>query len=807
MTLSIKSNYAAEVAQNNLRTNDMNAARSIAKLSSGLRVNNAKDDAASLAIGSRLTADVAGLRQASINASQAGSMLQIADGAYATISAILTRASTLAIQASSGQLGGSQRASLNLEFQNLMQEIDRISRDTEFNGVNLIKGGALRKALIAKDLSPNGLSAFTFGNNAIDDAAYRIDYDAFTETMTLTQLAQATGHKMVPAAYLATRGIKVEASSEIADDTTFTLAYDGTDTFTIVNQSTGTTTAVEITDAWNAAVGTTTTVLTGNQKVVVDLTTTVGIKLTLQPSFDRGQAVSAAANTLSLFTATGILPALAGAGAVSTQTAALDDIRADALNAWQSLLTFDPSNMSAKFDLEVMSGTAVGLRGVTGLRFGATINSLGAAGAGFAVNDNALTDFVVADADGNLIAAITGLNVDYTVGANAVGTYAGTLQIALTSLSDTAVKTTTRIAGQSQGIDITTVLDDAAGAGKNLGFGQTAEVNFSSLGVAIRLDGNFNRQQPIKQNLSVDGAVAASLATIANWAGANPPAPVQLYDAAIRKDVINALADAGLLDRNTGDLTLKMIVTDASGADTENLRFKGTANIGWSRVESGGNNLETGAGAHSAAITTANTAAVDRMFELRVQTDAGLFRVARIAFNVNDVNAALTAAANNTETSIKVKGFGDGLVINDTTLESGKVSLNFKLGTGVDTLADDFNISIGAATVEALGLIGAKIDGSDGTNANAAIQTTQESITRLGDIRAIVGAAQNRLDYASANLGTSIENGEAARSQLMDLDIAMEISRFTSLQLMQQAGVSALAQANQLPQNLLRLLQ
>jgi flagellin len=807
MSISLVSNYASNVAQNNLRQTTVMANSSIAKLSSGLRVNSAKDDAASLSIGQRLKADVSALRQASTNAGQAGSLLQIADGAYATISNILVRASTIAVQSSSGQLGASQRASLNLEYQNLMQEIDRIAKDTEFNGVNMIKGGTLRTAQVAKDLSPSGLAAFTFSGSATNDGGYRVSYDALTETLTLAQLAQATGHTQVSAAYLATKGIAVEASSTLADDTTFSVSYDGSDTLTITNRSTGTVTTAEITDAWNNTVGAAATVLTGTQKVVIDLNSSAGVKVTLSAGFEKATAVTELANANTLDTATGILAALAAAGTTTTQTAALDDIRSDALKTWQGLSTFSASDMSAKFDLEVRSATSVGIKGVAGIKFGADINNLGASGAGYALNDAAMSTFVIADAAGNLIASIVNMNVDYNPGANPVGTYAGTLKFALGTLSDTVVKTTSTVAAQSQSIDITNLIDGVAGVGQNLGFGQTVDVAFSNLGITVKLDGNFSRATNVSQSLSIDGTGAATYAVIGSWVAANPPAAVQLYDAAQRKDVIDALTAAGLLDKNTGELTLKMVVTDAGAGDVENLRFKGTANIGWSRIDSGGVNLETGFGVNSAVITTAATAATDRMFELRVQTSAGSFRVGRIAFNINDVDAALTAAANNTETSIKIKGFGDGLVINNTNTSATVTTLSFKLGTGVDPLADDFTLSVGAATVEVLGLTGTRIDGADATNANAAITLLQASITKMGDIRANVGAAQNRLDYAVANLSTATENAEAARSAIMDLDVAAEISRFTSLQLLQQAGVSALGQANQLPQSLLRLLQ
>ncbi len=140
MPLNVVSNYAANVAHRNLAATDADAASSLARLSIGKRVVSARDDAASLAIGSRMNAEVQGLKQAVVNAGQANSMLQIADGAMSTVSDILTRMKTLSIQASSENLGDTEREFLNIEFQALLSEIDRVAEDTDFNGTQLLDG-------------------------------------------------------------------------------------------------------------------------------------------------------------------------------------------------------------------------------------------------------------------------------------------------------------------------------------------------------------------------------------------------------------------------------------------------------------------------------------------------------------------------------------------------------------------------------------------------------------------------------------------------------------------------------------------
>ncbi|MCC9624028.1 flagellin [Thalassospira sp. MA62] len=141
MALNIISNYAANVAHRNLMASDAAATRSLAKLSSGLRVVSARDDAASMAIGARLNATAQALKMAAVNVGQANSMLQIADGGMSTIDDVLVRMKTLAVQASSGNLSDTERGFLNDEFTQLRDEINRISSSTNFNGIQLLGDG------------------------------------------------------------------------------------------------------------------------------------------------------------------------------------------------------------------------------------------------------------------------------------------------------------------------------------------------------------------------------------------------------------------------------------------------------------------------------------------------------------------------------------------------------------------------------------------------------------------------------------------------------------------------------------------
>ncbi len=136
----IATNTSANTALIYLNKNSSEQSKSLAKLSSGSRIVRASDDAAGLAVGTKLKADVTTLKQAATNAVQARSVLQTADGAMARVGDILQRMKSLAAQAISGSVDTTGRSFINTEYQQLLTEIGNISTTTQFNGTNLING-------------------------------------------------------------------------------------------------------------------------------------------------------------------------------------------------------------------------------------------------------------------------------------------------------------------------------------------------------------------------------------------------------------------------------------------------------------------------------------------------------------------------------------------------------------------------------------------------------------------------------------------------------------------------------------------
>jgi flagellin len=140
MGFRISTNVASINAQRNLGAAQHALANSQARLSSGFRINKAADDAAGLAISENLKAQIRGLRQASRNANDGISLVQTAEGGLQEISNILTRFRELAIEAASDTIGDRERGFLNVEYQQLKSEVQRIAEVTKFNGHDLLNG-------------------------------------------------------------------------------------------------------------------------------------------------------------------------------------------------------------------------------------------------------------------------------------------------------------------------------------------------------------------------------------------------------------------------------------------------------------------------------------------------------------------------------------------------------------------------------------------------------------------------------------------------------------------------------------------
>jgi len=137
---TINTNMSANIAANSMTRNDRSMSATMERLSTGLRINSAKDDAAGLAISSKMTSQIRGLNQAVRNANDAISMVQVAEGAMKEVTNMFQRMRELAVQSISDSNTSNDRGALNNEYKQLSQEVQRIAENTQWNGTNILDG-------------------------------------------------------------------------------------------------------------------------------------------------------------------------------------------------------------------------------------------------------------------------------------------------------------------------------------------------------------------------------------------------------------------------------------------------------------------------------------------------------------------------------------------------------------------------------------------------------------------------------------------------------------------------------------------
>jgi len=309
MAQVINSNIASMNAQRNLNANGSALATSLQRLSSGLRINSAKDDAAGLAISERFTSQIRGLNQAVRNANDGISLAQTAEGALGTVSDNLQRIRELAVQSANGTNSSTDRAALQQEVSQLKSEIDRVASTTDFNGVKLLDG--------------------TFNNQQFQVGA------AANQTITMSSISSAKTGDMGTSYLASSTGGAVSAAALVAGD----VAINGVS----VGASTAGSAAGQTADsAWakaaaiNAASGTNVTAVANATSVagaamtpaatagaitINGINTTAVSTLGVTGSADRASVISAI-NAISA--ATGVIATDSGADGTGVSLAAAD---------------------------------------------------------------------------------------------------------------------------------------------------------------------------------------------------------------------------------------------------------------------------------------------------------------------------------------------------------------------------------------------------------------------------------------------------------------------------------------------------
>jgi flagellin len=232
MALSILNNISSLTAENALSNTQASLQKTLTQLSTGLKINSGSDDAAGLSIAEGMTANMAALTQSQQNASNGIGMLQTADGALSQVTTLLNRAVTLATEAASSNITGSQSTALDTEFQSILSEVNQIGQTTNFNGLNVFAGNTGTDFGTTSGTAANPLTTdSTLAVGSVTTITDNADNSTFSFTATTgnnsiadlnTALGKATGDvaKAVFAVGAATQGTANEVDKNNLELTT-----------------------------------------------------------------------------------------------------------------------------------------------------------------------------------------------------------------------------------------------------------------------------------------------------------------------------------------------------------------------------------------------------------------------------------------------------------------------------------------------------------------------------------------------------------------------------------------------------------
>ncbi len=782
MPLGVLNNISAIYAENNLNQTQASLQNTLTQLSSGSRINSGADDPAGLSIANGLEANSAALTQSSSNASEGVGFLQVADGALAQVTSLLTSAVTLATEAAGGTLSDSQMSAADQEYQDILSQIGTIGSTTEYNGIQVFSGDQTTSAL-------------TWGDNAVGTAA--------SATGTASQIQSSA----LVAGGSTLSGTAPTVSQTFAAATAFdwTLSTSGT---------TGTLTSAALVPGARLS-GTLefTSAGTGGTSISQSLSAVTGGTLSaeatslaglLNTNYGSGGDIDYAVAVVSgdqlqiSLTAAGVSDEITGLGATSGTT---DQAAPNGF----TLAVTNGDWLNGSINLST-SGTGT-----------APASPLSLAG----VNTADLQSTV------NLALNGTSANPDYTVSYNSTG---GTLTVSLTSHAAT---------------DGITGFTATAGSGNNApaqsaaASGTITFTNGDTLGGEFTLTPTVNGTGSNAVTVNLAGVSTSNLVSTVTTALGNNAGDYNIgYNSTsgVLTISVNATGeaagyDAVTLANGTGNNALSesgTAITNVVAANT----LMGSFNVTPTTAGGAGNAVNVDLqGVSTANLASAVQTALGSDYTVSYNTTAG-------SPNLGDLNISVSAtgAAAGITSFTAAEPTGGGAASQETPVVGG---VNIYTGDGTSTGSKNYNVTVGVLSDAAVGTsaassdmgtdITATVGGVTGTggvlsgagagtsltgtaltsqaDAEAALQTVDDAINAVAYQRGQVGANINTLTAASNIASAQQTNITSAENTITATDYASATSDMSKYEILTQTGISALAQANSTQQMVTKLLQ
>lgn len=844
----INTNVKALYTQSALKISDRMRTTAMEQLSTGKRINSAKDDAAGLAIVGRMNQYIKGLNQAVRNAGDAISLIQTTEGATNEITNMLQRMSELAMQSSNATYSSDQRGYLDLEFQQLKQEIVHIAETTSWNDFPVLNGSA------GAPVGPQPI----YKTVSLGSYSPTVTYTPGAVTTTNSGAVTITGLAKAGALSIAVDGSNVAtATLTMADGLTAT--YTGT--LSNSNKTITFPTSTALSDGTNA--------------VVITSTGTAAQAFTSQTvAFNVARSTTPAAATV-----VGDLTINGTAIGASASGTAID--KAAAIN-----LATPQTRVAAVVNRNVMSGSAMGAAALTGTVsingfVSAAITTSGSSTADSraatvrAINTITARTGVVAtdsgaDSQGIQLTAADGRNIDVAFNtaasassfASATGLKEG-VQSGSYSLST----------APDQRIDITTATGSQVRSGLSAGtfITNTSAVSSSARSVASSTATVFTLGNDDLQinGVGIRGANATddtvSAITTYSSRAASGIATAAAINASTQQTGVTAVANPVVTSGNTTTITpgavgtrslfvngVNVQVTLASSDSAAQRRLNVMNALNAQTGQHGVTASDTGSG--GLTLTTSDGRNLSVWFDIETRsTSSDATTVASAAnFGLGNASGVTGVAAGNANAGFLTaptlygsvsmlsnkainlapgaNGYGTSGDFTTLGFQAGSYGgavdpasgaapgprtgrLSFQVGASANQVItidlSDFgkNGTITGALTGDIGQASPAVNLNTVAAANAVIDKINVALDRVSATRATMGAVMNRLEHAIDNLTNVSVNTEASRSRIEDADYAAASTELARTQIMQQAATAVLAQANTDQQTVLKLLQ
>jgi flagellin len=830
------------------------------RLSSGKRINSSSDDAAGLAIATRMDSQVRGLNMAIRNANDGVSVVQSAEGAMQQVTEMLQRMRELAVQSTSGANNAIDRASLDQEVQQLKAEIERIAGSTTFNGMNLLDGSYKASIQVGYelgdtlDVSIGSVSTAALGIGAGNTStgvanvlvSGRVNFSTSTEIddgdIEINSVAIGAFNGTASDNGSGTLNNNIADFVDLVNDADAGVSASAFNRVVAGNLGTGIIGSNQL-SVKVGAVGSTPAVeaIIGTSNSMDEMVSNINLALggSVQASLDNAGRLVLSNQTgasISIADTSGTDGARDGGTGFTVDSEANANVDAHATSPGTAIVYTD-NNFNGFIRMESTDGSDITIaRGNDGLVAPGSLDDLNAAGfreitespdgQPYTVTGIALTSGGIAGAIAKGDLTLNNVEIYEETLSNNSDSFQGKLDLINAFQTETGV--------------VASAYFEKTFDFSNVDF--VADMTFDINGTAIAMSSTLvSTVANINAATSVTGVVATINGDNVKLVGANvQQVTIDNFDYDLDDDF-----EAQVASKNHETLTANEMRTVYFG----DLNFTAGMQLTL-KFESGGYIDNTGGGADMHAFTQGHASFTYTVASGDTQVDIVQgFRDLMFAYIQNGDGRDAYAGESVGEffSARSVSANGTGALIFKTGLSAGSAAIRFFVTLPSDankafsasttnygairlTSMNDSPISIDLGTNAAVaehGLLEMNVGAADydtiepslgntilvsglsvasASGAESALTVLDQAIVQVGINRANLGAIENRLDHTISNLANVVENTEAAKSRIQDADFALESAQLARAQILQQAGTAMLAQANAAPQNVLSLL-